>query len=82
MWITRAGESQGPRGAPGHGGRDMDKDLIYYRRRRAEEQAAEDLALNPKVRAAHRRLVAGYDERIAALEQSDTITELHLVRAR
>jgi len=82
MWITRGGESQGPRRATEYGGRDMDKDLTYYRRRRAEEQAAEDLALNPKVRAAHRGLVAGYDERIAALEQSNTATELHLVSAR
>lgn len=60
----------------------MDKDLKYYRRRRAEEQAAEDLALDPKVRAAHHGLVAGYDERIVALEQLDTANELHLVSAR
>lgn len=60
----------------------MDKDLKYYRRRRAEEQAAENSALNLKVRAAHHELVAGYDERIASLEHGDTATDLSLVSAR
>lgn len=82
MWITRAEESEGPRGAVGHGGRVVDKDLEYYRRRRAEEQAAEASALNPAVRAVHHGLVAAYEERIAALERSGDSPDLHLVTAR
>lgn len=83
MWISRVGESEGAlRRAVGHGGRVMDKDLKYYRRRRAEEQAAEASALNPAVRAAHHGLLAAYDERIAALEQGSDSTELSLVGAR
>jgi hypothetical protein len=46
----------------------MEKDLTYYQQRLAEEQAAEQSARHPPVRAAHHELALGYEEQIAALE--------------
>lgn len=59
----------------------MEKDLTYYRRRLAEEQAAEDGSMHPAVRAAHHELARSYDQRIAALEADADTTNLHLVSA-
>lgn len=59
----------------------MDKDLDYYRRRLAEERAAENLAIHPAVSAVHHNLAHEYEERIAVLEEHATATGLHLVRA-
>jgi hypothetical protein len=59
----------------------MDRDLDYYRRRLAEERAAENLAIHPAVSAVHQNLAREYEERIAVLEEHAAHTELHLVRA-
>ena len=63
------------------GGHGMDKDLSYYQLRLAEEQAAEQSAMNPAVRAAHHELARGYQEQIAALEAQSQVTGLHVVSA-
>jgi hypothetical protein len=39
----------------------MDKDLDYYRRRLAEERAAENLAIHPAVSAVHHNLAREYE---------------------
>lgn len=59
----------------------MDKDLTYYRRRLAEERAAERLAMHPAVSAIHHHLAREYEERIAALEEVRRVPELHVVGA-
>jgi hypothetical protein len=59
----------------------MEKDLNYYQHRLAEEQAAEQSAQHPAVRAAHHELARGYKEQIAALEARSPLTPLHLVSA-
>lgn len=60
----------------------MDKDLDYYRRRLAEERAAETLAIHPAVSTVHHNLAREYEERIALLEQVTDPADLHLVSAR
>ena len=59
----------------------MEKDLTYYQHRLAEEQAAEQSAQHPAVRAAHHELVRGYKEQIAALEARSPLPPLHVVSA-
>jgi hypothetical protein len=63
------------------GGRGMEKNLTYYQQRLAEEQAAEQSAMHPAVRAAHHELARGYEEQIAALEAQSHVTGLHVVSA-
>ena len=60
----------------------MDKDLEYFRRRLAEERAAENLAIHPAVSAVHHNLAREYEGRIALLEQRSESLGLHLVSAR
>ena len=59
----------------------MEADLVYYRRRSAEERAAAVSARNSKVRAVHRELAKHYGERLAALEAEHRRSEIHLVTA-
>ena len=81
MWISRAERVAGGLRRAGHGGRVMDKDLNYYRRRRSEEQAAEHSAIHPAVRAVHHALAREYEERITDLEASEPSRGLHIVSA-
>jgi hypothetical protein len=59
----------------------MEADLVYYRRRLAEERSAAALALNGKVRAIHLELAAAYERRTAALEAHNGNSRLHLISA-
>jgi hypothetical protein len=59
----------------------MDADLVYYRRRSAEERAAAAGARNESVRAVHLDLAMRYDERIVALAAEQRRSEMHLVSA-
>jgi hypothetical protein len=59
----------------------METDLVYYRRRSAEEKAAAKAALDPRVRRVHVDLARRYDERIAALTTERGQSHLHLVSA-
>jgi hypothetical protein len=59
----------------------MELDLVYYRRRSAEERAAAGAALHSKVRSIHLELARCYDERIQALETRAQISEVDLVSA-
>jgi len=83
MWISRPGESLGSLATRLilWGDRDMELDLIYYRRRMAEELAAARSAAHPAVRAAHRELGRLYEDRIADLQAGARRSESHLVTA-
>jgi hypothetical protein len=59
----------------------MEADLIYYRRRSAQEAAAATFASNSKAKIAHLELARLYSERIDALQAEPKHTELHLVGA-
>jgi hypothetical protein len=59
----------------------MEADLIYYRRRCAEEAQAAALALNPRVRDIHVDLGRRYSERVAALEEERRQINVRLVTA-
>jgi hypothetical protein len=59
----------------------MEVDLIYYRRRWAEEMQASAGALDPRVRDVHLDLARRYDERIAQLERQRFELHLRLVPA-
>jgi len=59
----------------------MEGDLAYYRRRQAEELAAGRSSVNTAARAAHRELARLYDDRIAALEATARVPDIHLVNA-
>lgn len=59
----------------------MEADLVYYRRRAAEERSAAALAINEKVRAVHLELAIAYDRRSARLEVPNGNHKLHLVSA-
>lgn len=59
----------------------MESDLIYYRRRVAEETAAAALATNVKVQQVHLEFARRYSERVAALETEPGRVGLRLVTA-
>ena len=59
----------------------MEADLIYYRRRSAEERTAAVSAVNAKVREIHLELAAAYEQRITTLEAHNGNSRLHLVSA-
>ncbi|HKP33616.1 MAG TPA: hypothetical protein VJT70_02395 [Sphingomicrobium sp.] len=57
----------------------MEADLVYYRRRSAEEAAAAIAATNAKVRQIHLELGRRYDECIAVFEADAVRAPLRLV---
>jgi transposase-like protein len=57
----------------------MEADLVYYRRRSAEEAAAAMSAADPKVRQIHLELASRYNERIADFEADALRAPLRLV---
>ena len=59
----------------------MEADLVYYRRRAAEERSAAALAINEKARAIHLELAVAYDRRSARVEVPNGNAKLHLVSA-
>ena len=60
----------------------MERDLVYYRRRLAEEKAAALHAGHPRARDAHLEMSARYEERVAELEEAEQKkVPLHLVGA-
>lgn len=59
----------------------MEADLVYYRRRSAEERIAAAAAHDPKVRAIHVDLAMRYEDRIDALVAEHRRSEIHLVSA-
>jgi hypothetical protein len=59
----------------------MEADLLYYRRRSAQEAAAATIANNSKAKFAHLELARLYSERIDALQAEPARTGLHLVDA-
>jgi hypothetical protein len=59
----------------------MESDLVYYRRRSAEEGRAAEAARNPKVRVVHLELAARYERCIAEMEAEPARAPLHLVTA-
>lgn len=59
----------------------MQTDLLYYRRRFADERAAAAAAADAKVASVHLELARRYGERIGALESVRRESPLHLVSA-
>lgn len=59
----------------------MEADLLYYRRRFAEELAAASAAREAKVRDVHLELAAAYERRSASLESHNENAMPHLVPA-
>ena len=59
----------------------MEKDLVYFRRRLAEERAAARSAVHPSVRSAHHELAHLYEERVAELQARGRRVEMRLVSA-
>jgi hypothetical protein len=59
----------------------MEADLVYYRRRSAEERAKAAAACDKRVRAVHLDLAVRYDERVVALAAEQRRSEMHLVTA-
>lgn len=59
----------------------MESDLVYYRRRAAEETAAAAEAEHVKVRQVHLELARRYAERVTALESEPARAGLRLVTA-
>ena len=59
----------------------MEADLVYYRRRSAEEHAAATAARDVKVREIHLELAAAYEQRTSVLEAAHVNIRLHLVSA-
>jgi hypothetical protein len=59
----------------------MEPDLVYYRRRAAEEASAAASAVNLKVRQVHHELARRYAERVVDLEAEPPRAGLHLVSA-
>ncbi|HEX8938344.1 MAG TPA: hypothetical protein VF776_08755 [Sphingomicrobium sp.] len=59
----------------------MEADLVYYRRRSAEERTAAAAARDQRVRGVHLDLAMRYDERIVALTAKQRRSEIHLVTA-
>ena len=63
------------------GGRIMEQELTYYRRRAAEETEAAASSAEGKVREIHLELCRRYDERASNIEAEDRRSELHAVSA-
>jgi hypothetical protein len=82
MWITfyEATRICAGRGLLA-GGAAVEVDLVYYRRRSAEERTAAAASHNVKVREIHLELAAAYDQRTATLEAHNGNSTLHLVPA-
>jgi hypothetical protein len=59
----------------------MEADLIYYRRRSAEERTAAAAAPSVRVREIHLELAAAYEQRTSKLEKPDRKAAFHLVPA-
>jgi hypothetical protein len=59
----------------------MEADLVYYRRRFAEESQAAAAALDSRAQQVHLELARRYSERIAALETQRNELHLRLVPA-
>lgn len=59
----------------------MEADLVYYRRRSAEEALAASNARDPRVRAVHLELAGRYRECVAELERQRVEVRLRLVPA-
>lgn len=59
----------------------MEADLVYFRRRSAEEVRAAGRALDVRVRAVHLDLARRYQERAAELEAQQLDVHLTLVPA-
>jgi hypothetical protein len=59
----------------------MEADLVYYRRRSAEESLAAAAALDTRVRRVHLDLAQRYLDRVAALEPHPSHSHLRLVSA-
>jgi hypothetical protein len=59
----------------------MEADLVYYRRRSAEEAQAAAVSVDSHVRDVHLELARRYSERIVALETERTDLRLRLVPA-
>ena len=57
----------------------MEADLVYYRRRSAEEEAAAMAAVDAKVRQIHLELARRYEERISVFEADEARAPLRLV---
>lgn len=62
-------------------GAAVEADLVYYRRRLAEERSAAAASSDAKVRAIHLELAAAYEARTAALSAANGNTTLRLVPA-
>jgi hypothetical protein len=59
----------------------MEADLVYYRRRSAQEAQAAAAALDYRVRQVHLDLSKRYTDRIAAIEVDGPHSHLRLVSA-
>jgi hypothetical protein len=59
----------------------MESDLIYYRRRAAEETAAAVAVQNMKVKQVHLELARRYSVRVTDLEAEPTRERLRLISA-
>ena len=57
----------------------MEADVVYYRRRTAQETAAAEAAIDRKVRQVHLELARRYGERLSALEVGQAGPQLHLI---
>jgi hypothetical protein len=59
----------------------MEADVVYYRRRSAEESAAAEAAVDSRVRQVHLDLAALYADRLTSIETGSTENRLQLVSA-
>lgn len=59
----------------------MEADLLYYRRRSAEEVAAAEVATDDRARAIHLDLARAYRQRVLVLEAERSGTHLRVVSA-
>jgi hypothetical protein len=59
----------------------MEADVVYYRRRSAEESAAAEAAVDSRVRQVHLDLAALYADRLTSIETHSTENRLQLVSA-
>jgi len=57
----------------------MEADVVYYRRRTAQEMAAAEAAIDRKVRQVHLEMARRYGERLSALEVGQAGPQLHLI---
>ncbi len=60
-----------PRGAAPAGGRMMEGDAIYFRRRASDERAAAKRAEHPAARQAHLEMAGRYDDLASAIAVSE-----------